>query len=99
MTPLPSIHWHYFDNDGNELPIEEHCWWLTFEAGNGYIDMQLFADGKVEWFARNRGTGEYEGNAMPEPASEVFRDPRFGAAMALIKGEYDNALGTAKERG
>ncbi len=85
FLPLPSIHWHHEDSDGVEVPDGEKCWWISFDVGCDYIDMQLYPDGTFEWFGTNRGgTKGYDGNDR-ESFANVATCPRFAERMEAIK--------------
>lgn len=94
MTPLPSIRWYETDNDGEPLPKDERCWWLTFDVGTNYIDIQLFPDGTCEWFAIKREGNDARdprGNDRRQPFQAVADDPAFRQSMEAIRRGYDSA--------
>ena len=94
-TCLPIIWWHHQDNDEKPLPEHEVCWWLVWDGGDAHMEVQLYRDGTVDWFAcdRSKMSGSSPtGSEDAEPAAKVFADPAFSAGMVAVKDGYDAAV-------
>jgi len=49
-------------------PTEDEWLYLAWNSNTHYLEVEFHTDGRVEWFYRDRRTGETEGTETPVPA-------------------------------
>ena len=76
MSMLPSI--TRIDRDTGR------GWGFVWDVDRVMLELELFDDGTVDWFWRDRTNNEYGGSEEPKPCGEVFADPAFSTAFARI---------------
>jgi hypothetical protein len=65
-------------------PTSEGAWQLAWGAGRHYVEVDVYPDGSLEWFYRDREAGAVEGTAdgpIQRPPPELFEKIRLAAGL------------------